>query len=235
MPSDEPTTLPLYRQIGDLLLREIDAGRLIDGQRLDPERELAARLGTSVGTLRKALSFLAEKGLLDRRQGSGNYVRTVKRRDNAYAFFRIELIAGGGEPTAEIISVNRLKKPSNAPAFGASKEAHRIRRVRRLDGVVAVLEEIWLDGAQAKTLDRQSLRDSLYTTYRDQLGLWIARAEDRVWFEPAPPWAPPEFGCKRGEMCGFVERVSWSQTGARVEWSLSWFDAKVARYVQRLK
>ncbi|MEO1103912.1 MAG: GntR family transcriptional regulator [Pseudomonadota bacterium] len=234
MSRDDPNALPLYRQIGDLLLREIDAGRLMDGERLDPERTLAAQLGTSVGTLRKALAHLAERGLLERRQGSGNYVKKAPQRDTVYAFFRIELIAGGGEPTAEILAVDRLAKPPSAPPFGPGRDAHRIRRLRRLDGVPAVLEEIWLDGAQARHLDRAALAHSLYATYKDALGLWIMRAEDKVSFDAAPDWAPASFGCAPGETCGFVERISWSQTGARAEWSRSWFDAKVARYVQRL-
>ena len=47
--------LPIYVQIAELLTRDIVAGRLIDGERLKPEREMAAELGVSVGTLRKAL------------------------------------------------------------------------------------------------------------------------------------------------------------------------------------
>jgi len=235
MSLDAPPAMPLYRQIGELLVREIDAGRLMDGERLPPERELAARLGTAVGTLRKALAYLAEKGLVERRHGSGNYVRAPRERDTVYAFFRLELLSGGGTPTAEILSVQRRAKPSAAPPFGQSRQAHRIRRLRRLDDVPAVVEEIWLDGAYAERLDPDSLAHSLYLTYKERLGLWIARAEDRVSVGEAPPWTPPAFGRRPGETCGFVERLSWSQTGERAEWSLSWFDPAVARYVQRLK
>lgn len=235
MSVDAPTTLPLYRQIGELLLREIDSGRLLDGERLDPEREMAARMGTSVGTLRKALAHLEGLGLLERRQGSGNYVRKSGERETVYAFFRIERLAGGGAPSAEVISVDRLPKPADAPDFGDSAEGHRIRRLRRLDGIAAALEEIWLDGAYAPRLDPAALKHSLYLTYKEALGLWIARAEDRVSVGSVPSWCPPTFGCRPGEPSGFVERISWSQAGVRAEWSQSWFDPAVANYVQRLK
>ena len=58
--------LPKYVRISERLIREIAAGRLADGTRLPPEREMAVELGASVGTLRKALADLADKGLLER-------------------------------------------------------------------------------------------------------------------------------------------------------------------------
>lgn len=49
----------------------IAARRLVVGDRLPPERELAARLDVSRGTLRGALQSLADQGVLVGRQGSG--------------------------------------------------------------------------------------------------------------------------------------------------------------------
>lgn len=231
----EPGALPVYRQIGALIVREIDAGRLLDGERLDPERSLALSLGTSVGTVRKALKWLEDQGLLERRHGSGNYVRVRGKRATVYAFFRIELLSGGGEPTAELLSAERMAKPVDRPAFGGSKEALRLRRLRRLNDVPAVVEEIWLDGEAAGALGPDDLSDALYQTYQDRLGLWIMRAEDRVSVGSTPDWSPRAFGCHPGEPCGLVERLAFDQNGAPVEFSRSWFDPGVASYVQRLK
>ena len=46
----EATSLPVYIQISEMLMREIIAGRLSDGERLLPERHLAKSLNISVGT-----------------------------------------------------------------------------------------------------------------------------------------------------------------------------------------
>ena len=125
-----PTALPVYVQLSELLIREINAGRLLDGERLPPERQMAREMGTSVGTLRKALEDLQRKGLLRRRQGSGNYVRALTDAKSLYSFFRIELIQGGGLPTAETLSLDHIEKPDDLPAFGLSAEAFRNRRLR---------------------------------------------------------------------------------------------------------
>lgn len=206
------------------------AGRLLDGEKLPPERDMADDLGLAVGTLRKSLDALAEMGHLDRRQGSGNYVKAGVDVSGVYAFFRLELNQGGGVPTAKIITVDSLAKPKDLPQLSAAKTAHRIRRLRLLDALPAALEEIWLDGAVTESLHPEDLSDSLYTTYRERFGLWIARAEDRVSLADMPEWGPLEPG-----KCGYVERISWDQQGRRVETSRTWFDPQVASYVQRIK
>ena len=231
----QSSALPKYVQTAELLIREIAAGRLADGARLPPERDMAGDLDISVGTLRKALNDLTDRGLLERVQGSGNYVRHKAEAAGVYAFFRLELVDGGGLPTADILSVDRMKKPDDLPNFGRSDEGHRIRRLRRLSGVPAALEEIWLDAGWAETVTREDLLESLYLFYRTQLGLWIARAEDRIGVDSVPEWAVPEFNLSAGSAAGFIERWGRTNEGDIAEFSRTWFDASVARYIARMR
>jgi GntR family transcriptional regulator len=229
-----PSALPLYIQISELLIRDIAAGRLIDGERLPPEREMAEDLGISIGTLRKALADLTQKGLLERVQGSGNYIRQGGTHESVYAMFRLELLTGGGLPRADILDVLRMEKPDHLPDFGSSAEGTRIRRLRYLNDVMIAVEEIWLDG-DAGTVRRDLLSDSLYRFYQKHLGFWISRAEDRVTIRPLPGWTPQAFQKRPGTITGFIERFSWSDRSAPIEYSRTWFDPDRAHYVQRLK
>ncbi|TMV92133.1 GntR family transcriptional regulator [Thioclava sp. BHET1] len=228
------TGLPIYQQISEMLIRDIAAGRLSDGERLPPERAMAAQLGIAVGTLRRALADLETKRLLERVQGSGNYIRTSELREHFYAMFRLELLAGGGFPHAQILSVDLCDKPDDLPRFGTSHRASRIRRLRRLDDTPVAAEEIWLDGSMGK-VRAEGLEDSLYEYYKRQLNFWIVSAEDRVSFAPMPDWAPPELACKPGEIAGYIERFSWADRAAPVEFSRTWFDTSQAHYVQRMR
>jgi GntR family transcriptional regulator len=225
----------MHQQVSEMLIREIAAGRMIEGEKLSPERDMAAGLGIAVGTLRKALGDLERKGLLRRVQGSGNYVRSRPDVASVYSMFRLELVEGGGLPTARVLSVERLAKPADLPAFGSSGEAHRIRRLRSLGGKPAALEEIWLDGSRAAAIGIEELSDSLYLYYRKALRIWIQRAEDRVGVGATPGWGPPEFGLASGAAAGFIERIGWTQDGSSAEFSRTWFDHCVARYVARLR
>jgi DNA-binding FadR family transcriptional regulator len=56
----------------------IVSGELVPGDRLPPERELAATLGVSRLTLRAALATLSAAGLIDVRHGSGYTVRDLR-------------------------------------------------------------------------------------------------------------------------------------------------------------
>ncbi|MGO4907414.1 GntR family transcriptional regulator [Pseudorhodobacter sp. W20_MBD10_FR17] len=230
-----PGSLPMFMQISELLIRDIAAGRLIDGEKLPPEREMASQLGIAVGTLRQALKELVAKGMLVRVQGSGNYIRAVSDPASVYAMFRLELVAGGGLPTARVLSVDRCVKDASLPAFGDGAEGHRIRRLRFLSGKLAAIEEIWLDGSYAQAIARSDLSESLYLYYRERLGLWIVRAEDRVGQGPCPDWVPADFPHKAGVPLPKITRVSWGQDGQRAEASVTWYDPDIAQYVARLK
>lgn len=228
------TALPIYVQISEVLIREIASGQLLDGTRLPPERALAKQHFTTVRTLRKALDILEDKGLLERRQGSGNYVRTGTIIDSIYSMFRLELRSGGGLPTAKVLSVDEMDKPADLPSFGSSPRATRIRRLRYLNRLPAAVEEIWLDGGAGKVVPAD-LSDSLYRYYKMQLGFWISRAEDWVGVAPVPDWSPPGFAPAHSTPVGFIERFSHSDQKGTIEYSRTWFDHDRVHYVQRLK
>ncbi len=232
--SRNPNALPIYVQISELLIRDIAAGRLIDGERLPPERDMASNLNVSVGTLRKSLAELEKKGMLERIQGSGNYIRETGTQNSVYAMFRLELPEGGGLPRADILSVDHLKKPAKLPEFGLYDSGSRVRRMRYLNDTIIAVEEIWLDES-AGTIDQNLLSDSLYRYYQQQLGFWITRAEDRVSVSALPDWTPEGFTKPAGQAAGYIERFSWSEKAEPIEFSKTWFDPDRATYVQRLK
>lgn len=228
------SALPKFIQVSEMLIREIAAGHLADGARLPPERDMADDLGVAVGTLRKALADVEAKGLLDRVQGSGNYVRHRPVVDSVYAFFRLELLKGGGLPTADVLSVDRLAKPGGFARLGGDSQGHRIRRLRYLDDVLIALEEIWLDGALRARIDVADLSDSLYHFYRHDLGIVIASVEDRIGVDAVPQWVPDAFHLSQGVSVGYIERLSWTAAKEPAEFSRTWYDAKRANYISRM-
>ena len=226
-PQGDAAEPPVWRAIAAQVMAEMAAGRLADGERLAPEREMAGRMGVAVGTLRRALGDLAARGLLERRQGSGNYVRHAGLNREVYGLFRLERADGtGGLPTADLLSLEFRAVPGDVAAPFA--EGTRIRRLRRIGGEAVAAEEIWLDSTAGR-LEADDLGDSLYLTYATRLRLRIARVEDRVDLGSMPDWAPAPL---TPGACGRVRRRSWAK-GAVREVSLTWFDAARASYVNR--
>lgn len=228
------SALPKYIQLSEMLIRDIAAGRLVDGSRLPTERDMAGEMGVAVGTLRKALSDVEAKGLLERVHGSGNYVRRRVPIESVYAFFRLEKLDGGGLPTAQVLSVDLLDKPDDAPAFGQNRQGYRVRRVRSLDSTLIALEEIWFDAGRAGQFDRTELSESLYQFYRSVCGVVISAVEDWLGVGDIPDWAPDDFHLQPGTTVGFIERLGNASDLGAFEYSRTWFDPNRARYVSRM-
>jgi DNA-binding transcriptional MocR family regulator len=69
---------PLYLAIADAIARDVEGGTLADGARLPPQRELAWKLGVTLGTVTRAYKEAEERGLLAGEVGRGSYIRHAR-------------------------------------------------------------------------------------------------------------------------------------------------------------
>jgi GntR family transcriptional repressor for pyruvate dehydrogenase complex len=65
---------PLYKQVLDRIQGLVEAGAIVPGDQLPPERELAEQLGVSRTSLRQALTALEALGMIEIRHGAGAYL-----------------------------------------------------------------------------------------------------------------------------------------------------------------
>ena len=77
--------LPLYQQLAELLSREIASGALEPGGRLPSEPELARQHRIGRPTVRQATELLVQRGLIERRRGSGTFVRATPKRVDLFS------------------------------------------------------------------------------------------------------------------------------------------------------
>jgi DNA-binding GntR family transcriptional regulator len=230
-------SLPLHIKINELLSRELAAGHWRAGERLPTESVLAAQLGCSVGTLRKSLATLESEGLIERRHGSGTYVKQAPTGKAVYEFFRLALRTGEGLPTAVVLSFDCIEHPKDVPPFGNQTSAHcyRVRRLRLLNNTPIALEEIYFDTRHNTALTMNDLGEALYLFYQTQLGFWIASAQDSVSIATVPAWTNPLFALPDGAACGYIERHSYASNDALEEFSRTWFNPNVAHYTSRIR
>jgi DNA-binding transcriptional MocR family regulator len=98
---------PRYVALAEALAQDIANGTLVEGARLPPQRELAFRLGVTVGTVSRAFGLAAERGLVNGEVGRGTYVRTRQA-----APCRPDPVNDGGEPELIKLTVNAPPNPS---------------------------------------------------------------------------------------------------------------------------
>jgi DNA-binding GntR family transcriptional regulator len=77
---DRNSPVPLYFQVAQHLESLIESGDLATGTRLENEIDLADRLGLSRPTMRRAIEYLVDRGLLVRKRGVGTQVVHAKVR-----------------------------------------------------------------------------------------------------------------------------------------------------------
>lgn len=72
----ETPGLPLYayERLAEDIAEEVRTGRLPVGARLPGERDLAAERGVSLGTARRAVALLRERGIVATRPSLGTFV-----------------------------------------------------------------------------------------------------------------------------------------------------------------
>lgn len=75
--------VPKYVEAYNQILKLISEGMYAEGSKLPTENELSEELNISRMTLRQSLALLKEDGIIETKQGSGNYVKKAVGRQNA--------------------------------------------------------------------------------------------------------------------------------------------------------
>jgi DNA-binding GntR family transcriptional regulator len=100
---DRNSPVPLYFQVATRLQQQIESGEIPVGSRLENEIELADRLGVSRPTMRSAISYLVERGLLIRKRGVGTMIVHPKvRRPVELSSLYDDLAKSGRKPRTEV-------------------------------------------------------------------------------------------------------------------------------------
>ena len=110
--------VPLYRQLKELIARDIERGVLAPDDPVGPESELSRRHRVSRITVRQALGELEQEGLITRIVGKGTFVRDRPQpgRQPALAGFGEDIRAMGLTPSYRTLTVDVRAAPELASA-----------------------------------------------------------------------------------------------------------------------
>ena len=230
---------PLYRQVKDVLVRRIADGVWAAGGALPSEPDIAADLGVSHGTVRKALDELAAENLVVRRQGKGTFVARHDEERILFQFFKLIPDTGGRQfPDSRILAVDiRDADVDAARILGLRKGARvvAIERVRMLADTVAILERIVLPKALFPGIEKRDLPNNLYELYRAEFGVTIARAAEQLKAIAAGRREAKHLDVAVGTPLLSIDRTALAIDGAPVEWRVSLCRTDAFHYLSDLR
>jgi DNA-binding GntR family transcriptional regulator len=135
---DRSSPVPLYFQVAGKVQQLIESGEMPVGGRLENEVELAERLGVSRPTLRRAVQYLVERGVLVRKRGVGTQIVHPKvRRPVELTSLYDDLTKSGQAPRTEVRTLRVGPAPDHvAQALGLHENAKVtwVERLRLADG-----------------------------------------------------------------------------------------------------
>ena len=187
---DRTAPLPVYFQIAADIRRRLDGGEWSSGHRIAAELELAREYEVSRMTIRQALAELVKDDLLERRRGSGTYVRQQQRRPLVYD---LSLTVGAlvnrwqeadFDNRAEVIDVSIVEPPDDVRhrlQVPRSRDALYMMRRVFINEQPTVLYRSWFDTRLVPHLERSPrLKGSLSRALAEDYGLVPARAETEL-------------------------------------------------------
>lgn len=161
------------------MLKDIINGYLYNvGDLLPSEVELAQRFNVSRNTLRKALNLLESEGVIERKHGSGTYVKKkifVAHVHHMNSFSEIAYNSGK-EVVSQImkfelqVASGRIAKELN---MEQNESVYYIKRLRVIDNKPAQLEETWLSVSRFPKLTISHMRNSKFTYIEKECNIKI--------------------------------------------------------------
>ncbi|MEM5340593.1 GntR family transcriptional regulator [Paraburkholderia azotifigens] len=226
MPADE--RLPRYQRLRDEMVALIAARHWKPGEAIPTEQALAKSYDVAVGTVRKAVDLLVAEGLLERFQGRGTFVRRASFDSSLFRFFRFQTRQGERRiPESRILRREVVDAPSAVAAtlqISSSARVIQMTRLRLIDGVPMLAEEIWLPYvrfAAFAQMDLNEVGDLLYPVYEAQCNQVVASATETLTVEAIGPLHARLLRIEPGTPAVVIERLAYGYDRQPLEWRRS--------------
>jgi len=179
---DRSSPVPLYHQMAKAIEKDIEAGALAPGERVENEIALAERLRVSRPTARRALQELVDLGMLVRKRGVGTQVAPVRvRRKVDLTSLFDDLTAGGRKPTTTVLEYSvgpGTPEVSEILEIPLGAEVVTVRRLRFADGEPLALMTNHI-GLQIAPTYEELNKLGLYAALREQ-GIDVHMAQQHI-------------------------------------------------------
>ena len=226
---DKSVPIPLYFQLKQLLVAEIENGTYPPESLIPTENELCEMFDISRTTVRQAILELVQEGRFYRVKGKGTFVSPPKVRQSLMQRYRSlhdEIREQGGSPSIQVLALEVVDMPQKLAALrgeeGQGKKAVFLSRTHYSDGRPFVHTETYLPYEDyAFILDHDFTRERLYSV----LAIYPQRRVERLTREIEAVAASPAdqkfLGVERGAPVHSFKNISYNPAGEVIEMSFA--------------
>lgn len=186
--------LPLYKRIKLEVTRTLSSSEIQATEPLPTEKQLAARYGVSVGTIRRAMDDLVAEHILVRQQGRGTFLAPFNAERLLNRFWPVFRKDGRREiPIVQtLLFASERADRAIAEALAIRKGAgiYHIINLLLIGGNPVLLDDVRLAEALFPGLTEQnfvSRETTMYGFYQNRYGVSVIRTVDRLTGAVADP------------------------------------------------
>jgi len=249
------TAEPLYARVRKRLVERLISGDWKPGAMLPSEFAIAAELGVSQGTVRKALDEMTAEGILERQQGRGTFVAKAEDTSILFRFYRL---------TRNELDKSSEEREGNAPAVptfprssylsedystASQEERDLFAMTDQVDPHVWRFERLRFEGEQPILWERLvlpshrfpnlrphlPLPNNVYQFYGDHFSTIVAKVREKLRALTAPDPIAEHLGLPIGSPVLEIDRRAIALDGEVVERRLSLCRSDTMHYRNELK
>ena len=180
---------PLYLQIEDLIIEQVESGEISPGDTIPSEAELQKKYNVSRTTIRQAMANLAKDGIIIKKQGKGTFVSKVQKTEpnlSNLCSFSEEIMKDGGKPGSKVLELGIIGAPKHIADIFKIKKGNPViiyERLRSIDDALVGLHTVYLNQNVLPFFDLNKLNQdniSLYQFLEKDLKIHIYVADETL-------------------------------------------------------
>lgn len=238
---DKKVPVPLYYQLKQIIINDIQQGKLLIGEALPPELDLCDIFEVSRVTVRQAVMELVSEGYLYRRKGKGTFVSKPKIEAKFFTklqSFNDEIVQKGMIPSTRVLEIRvlepvpKINKRLNTDSAG---KLIFLKRLRFADNDPVVYLETYLPyDSYSELVDEDFTHKSLYDILDHKYQTRVVHVTRQIEAVNCRPDEAELLQIDPFDAICLVHTTGYAQSGEVVEYSIARYRGDLNQFTVEL-
>ncbi|HEY4398993.1 MAG TPA: GntR family transcriptional regulator [Lactobacillaceae bacterium] len=223
-------TETIFGRVAQDLKDRIYAGEFATKLKLPDERSLADYYQVSRSSIKRALTTLAQQGIIFKKRGSGTFVNPLYLKNQSLFHYEGSNLgvtdsfrsSSGQAPTIEMLDFSVVAPtPEQQRVLFLTEEdyVYRLQRLRRLNGVPFMIEDGFIPVKILPELTEQTAQESIFNYVEALKKQTVTKSYMSVMAQPSTDRDQQLLELKPNEPVGIMEGIFFLDDGTPMEFS----------------